>query len=123
MPRVGRSPFGAPYPSLEFYNGSIYVLGYSYIAHIFGIEKGNDLFRYDLDGGYWEVVEVFGDIPQVRLEHYSAIYKNEMYINFGFIQELFLEYHDCYKFNFESRAWHNLTLSIQLTELLHQRCK
>lgn len=109
MPNVGKSPYGKPYPSLEFYNGSIYVFGYSYVAYIFGIENGNELFRYDLDGEYWEVVQVSGDIPPMRLGHYSAIYKNEMYIVYGFIQELFLEYHDCYKFNFENKTWHFLT--------------
>lgn len=109
MPANGTVPYPRIYPSVEYFNGSLYIFGYSHVGTFVGEENGEELYRYDLDAEFWEVVEVFGSAPSQRLGHYSAIYKNEMYITFGFIQEQFKFYLDCYKFNFESRTWYYLT--------------
>lgn len=58
---------------------------------------------------YWEEVEVFGTGPSMRVGHHSAVYKDEMYICFGYFLENLLEYYDCHKFNFENRTWYYLT--------------
>jgi N-acetylneuraminic acid mutarotase len=100
---------GPPYPqegsSISYFNGSLYLFGYSLIQTLENDYVKNDIYRYDLDGNYWEVVEVKGDRPDGRVYHYSCIYNNELYIFFGLDYATFSEFKNFYKFNFEKSEW------------------
>jgi hypothetical protein len=108
MENNGKVPSPRMGASLEYFNGSLYVFGYSFYSLVLGLETGSELFRYDLEGQFWEIVTVNGKAPLMRLYHYSCIYNNEMYILYGIITESTYEHNTVYKFNFATSTWHLL---------------
>ena len=91
--------------SLEYYDGSFYVFGYSIYNVMLGMETGTELFRYDIDKEIWEIVQVSGYVPAMRLNHLSCIYNEEMYIFYGIITESTYEHNTIYKFTFKTKTW------------------
>ena len=105
LPNAGSGPSPKMGASLEYYKGGLYVFGYSFYSVALGLEMGSELYRYDLDQEVWEIVNVTGSIPDMRQNHFSCIYNDEMYILYGFITEYTYEHNTIYKFNFESKEW------------------
>ena len=105
LPNNINAPIGRIGSTMEYFNGSLYIFGYQYSAYLYGLENGSELYRYDLEGEYWEIVNVNGDIPIMRLSHYSAIYNGKMYVLYGIISESLTDFNDVYQFEFENKTW------------------
>ena len=95
--------------SINYFNGSLYVFGYSLTYYYKQLDRGNDLYRYDLEGSYWELLYAKGDKPFGRIYHYSCVYNNELYIFFGFNNTSAELYTSIYKYNFAKNTWFLLT--------------
>ena len=102
--------------SLEYYNNSLYVYGYSSDDLIDGKETGSELYRYDLESEYWEIVETYGTPPGPRVTHYSGLYNDELYIIYGMIPQFLKPVYSIYKLNFASRHWAAVQQNTPLTE-------
>lgn len=104
MPKSGHVPGNKIGPSLSFYNGSLYLFGYTNADR--NDETENSLYRYDLSTYSWDIVNISSSQkPEIRSMHYSAVYNNELYIFYGSVPELSLTRTSIWKLNFMSREW------------------
>ena len=98
-----------PLPSLGmsvvYYEESLYVFGYAPLKEY----PHSNLFRFDLWTHEWEVVDVIGQAPEPRIQHYACIYNEEMYIIYGLLYETLSEYDSIFKFNFATKTWIKLS--------------
>lgn len=105
LPNNGTPPSPRIAPSIVFYNNSFYVYGYSNYQFAAGLETGNELYRYDLSGEYWEIVETFGMPPGPMINQYYCVYKEEMYIAYGIMPEFTYQHDSIVKFSFKTKTW------------------
>ena len=101
MPNNGEVPDSRSFVSLVYYKNSLYIYGYN----SFSSNAQTDIYKYDLEKEYWEIVHANGDSPPQRLGHYAFVHNNEMVIIYGFIEETLQIYNELYKFNFQSKTW------------------
>ena len=87
--------------TLVYYDESLYAFGYAPLKEI----PHSNLLRFDLWTHEWEVVDVLGQAPEPRIQHYGCIYNEEMYIIYGLIYETLFEYDSIFKFNFKTKTW------------------
>lgn len=91
--------------TIVYYNNSFYVYGYANYDYAAGLETGNELYRYDINGKYWEIVETNGIPPGPRNNHYACIFNEEMFIIYGIMPEYTYGYESIVKFNFQTSTW------------------
>ncbi|OMJ94599.1 hypothetical protein SteCoe_2248 [Stentor coeruleus] len=103
LPQNGQIPESMIYPSISFYEDSLYVFGYP--AFYDNMTNADSLFRYNLILETWEIVNVLSEKPEPRILHYSIIYNNEMYLLYGARIENSLAISTIWKYNFSSLKW------------------
>ena len=90
---------------MVYYDGNLYMYGYSTYDLGKNTETGSELYLYNLTSNLWSVVETKGQSPKPRNTHYAYVYNGEMFVIFGMMPEYLLSYRSLFKFNFESAEW------------------
>ena len=117
LPNNGTAPSPRMDISLVHYNNSLYMYGYSSDDFIDGKETGSELYRYDLESQFWEIVQTFGPPPGPRTTHYSCVFNDEMFIIYGMITQYIMPVFTLFKFNFANSYWVAIQQSTPLTEV------
>ena len=103
MPLIGDVPENRVGSSIVYYNGAIYLFGAPWNTN----DKANEssLYAFNLTENTWKLVPVIGNKPSSRTFHNAFIYKNEMFILYGFLQSTQKAVSSIWKFNFASSSW------------------
>ena len=103
MPLIGDVPENRVGSSIVYYNGAIYLFGTPWNTD----DETNEssLYAFNLTENTWKLVPVIGNKPSSRTFHNAFIYKNEMFILYGFLQSTQKAVSSIWKFNFASSSW------------------
>jgi hypothetical protein len=105
LPNLGTAPSARIDPTLVYYEGCLYMYGYSTYNLILGVENGSELYRYNLSSYYWEILETTGNLPGPKNSHFAYVFNHQMFIIFGMLPEILTFDPRIFKFHFNSGSW------------------
>lgn len=107
LPQNGQIPESMVYPSISFFEDSLYIFGYS--AFFNNITTSETFFSYNIILETWNNVEVLSEKPEPRVFHNTIVYNNEMYLLYGAHIESSSAISSLWKYNFLTSKWTLLT--------------